>query len=62
LFTFLIDDGFSKETRAMIVNMWIKIIPVKSLRVLFPAPWGEKMINKVPVEYPAFERNEKVER
>ena len=34
----------------------------KSLRVLFPAPWGEKKMNKVPVEYPAFERNEKVER
>jgi hypothetical protein len=35
---------------------------IKSLRVLFPAPWGEKKMNKVPVEYPAFERNEKVER
>jgi hypothetical protein len=32
---------------------------IESLRVLFPAPWGEKKMNKVPVEYPAFERNEK---
>ncbi len=35
---------------------------IESLRVLFPAPWGEKEISIVLVEYPAFERNEKVER
>jgi transposase len=39
-----------------------EVTVIESLGVLFPAPWGEKMINKVPAEYPAFERNEKVER
>ena len=43
-------------------NTCTKLEIIESFRVLFPAPWGEKMINEAPVEYPAFERNEKVER
>jgi hypothetical protein len=35
---------------------------IKSLGVLFPPLGAKKWVNKVPVEYPAFERNEKVER
>jgi hypothetical protein len=58
------------ETQEKIVVELHKILPlplddllvIKFFRVLFPAPWGEKMINEAPVEYPAFERNEKVER
>jgi len=38
-----------------------KTIMIKSLRVLFPALWGEKLISSIPVEYPAFERSKKVE-